>query len=126
MKEKQIIILNEMGDAVLMSDDPHSGTTLQIYPEGRRYETTYTKKFAERVPYKAPDPNEIRTHIPGEVAQVLVSKGQKIKKGETMMIYEAMKMKNIISSPFDAIIEDVFVTEGEKLPKGALLVKLAH
>lgn len=119
--KNKMFSLGEMGDAVLMSNDPTSGTTLQIHAEGRRYKTTYTKKFAERIPYKAPNHNEIRSYIPGEVAQIHVEIGQKVKKGETIMIYEAMKMKNIVSAPFDATVQEILVKEGDKLPKGALL-----
>ncbi len=122
--KKEMLSLGEMGDAVLMSNDPTSGTTLQIHAEGRRYKTTYTKKFAERIPYKSPNPNEIRSYIPGEVAQISVESGQNVKKGDTLMIYEAMKMKNIVSAPFDAVVKEILVKEGDKLPKGALLAML--
>lgn len=124
--EKEIISMPEVGDAVLMSNDLNYGIShIQVHVEGRKYKTTYTKKFMERKPWKAPDPNEIRSHIPGEVAELLVKKGSIVKKGDTIMIYEAMKMKNIISAPFDAIVEEVWVKQGEKLPKGALLATLS-
>ena len=54
-----------------------------------------------------------------------VKPGDKVKKGSKLMIYEAMKMKNVIVSPFDAVVESVEVKAGDKLPKGALLVKLS-
>ena len=38
------------------------------------------------------------------------------------MIYEAMKMKNIISAPFDGTIKSIAVKTGENLPKGAILI----
>ena len=47
-----------------------------------------------------------------------------VKKGAKLMVYEAMKMKNIISAPFDAIVKSVEVKVGDKLPKGAVLVYL--
>lgn len=106
----------------IMVDNPDS--YLQIVADGRKYKTTLTKKFLNRKPWKAPDPGQVRSFIPGEVFQLLVKSGDKVRKGDKMMIYEAMKMKNIITAPFDARIEEVFVEEGDKLPKGALLVKL--
>ena len=51
-----------------------------------------------------------------------VKPGQKVKKGEKMMVYEAMKMMNVITSPMDGIIKEVNVKVGEILPKGALLI----
>ncbi len=126
-EEKEILTLHEVGDAVLMSNDPDSGTAhIQVFVEGRKYRTALTKKFLERKPWKAPNPNEVRSHIPGEIASILVKEGDRVEKGETLMIYEAMKMKNIISAPFDARIVAVAVKEGDKLPKGALLMELGE
>ena len=116
----------DLGDAVLMSNDPNLFTDkIQIHECGRVYKTRYTRKFVERKKWEAPDPSQVRSIIPGSVTEVLVKPGDKVKKGAKLMIYEAMKMKNVIVSPFDAVVESVEVKAGDKLPKGALLVKLS-
>ena len=115
----------DLGDAVLMSNDPNLFTDkIQIHECGRVYKTRYTRKFMERKKWEAPNPSQVRSIIPGSVTEVLVKPGDKVKKGSRLMIYEAMKMKNVIVSPFDAVIESVEVKAGDKLPKGALLVIL--
>ena len=115
----------DLGDAVLMSNDPNLFTDkIQIHECGRVYKTRYTRKFVERKKWEAPNPNEVRSIIPGSVTEVLVKPGDKVKKGSKLMIYEAMKMKNVIVSPFDAVVESVEVKAGDKLPKGALLAVL--
>ena len=120
---KQIGSLREVGDAVLMSDDPNLFTDhIQVFTEGRKYKTLLTKKFAERKRWVAPNPNLIVSHIPGVVASINVKEGQRVKKGAKLMIYEAMKMKNIINAPFDGTIKSIAVKEGENLPKGAVLI----
>lgn len=120
---KDIVSLHEVNDAVLMSDDPNLFTDhIQVFTEGRRYRTMLTRKFAERKKWVAPDPNEIVSHIPGVVAAIYVKEGQKVKKGEKLMIYEAMKMKNIITAPFDGTIKSIAAQEGTNLPKGAILM----
>ena len=116
----------DLGDAVLMSNDPNLFTDkIQIHECGRVYKTRYTRKFVERKKWEAPNPNEVRSIIPGSVTEVLVKPGDKVKKGSKLMIYEAMKMKNVIAAPFDAVVQSVEVKAGDKLPKGALLVKLS-
>lgn len=116
----------DLGDAVLMSNDPNLFTDkIQIHECGRVYKTRYTRKFVERKKWEAPNPAEVRSIIPGSVTEVLVKPGDKVKKGSRLMIYEAMKMKNVITAPFDAVVERVEVKAGDKLPKGALLVKLS-
>lgn len=115
----------DLGDAVLMSNDPNLFTgKIQIHECGRVYKTRYTRKFMERKKWEAPNPSQVRSIIPGSVTEVLVKPGDKVKKGSKLMIYEAMKMKNVIVSPFDAVVESVEVKAGDKLPKGALLVIL--
>ena len=115
----------DLGDAVLMSNDPNLFTDkIQIHECGRVYKTRYTRKFMERKKWEAPNPSQVRSIIPGSVTEVLVKPGEKVKKGSRLMIYEAMKMKNVIVSPFDAVVESVEVKAGDKLPKGALLVIL--
>ena len=115
----------DLGDAVLMSNDPNLFTDkIQIHECGRVYKTRYTRKFMERKKWKAPNPSQVRSIIPGSVTEVLVKPGDKVKKGSKLMIYEAMKMKNVIVSPFDAVVESVEVKAGDKLPKGALLAIL--
>ncbi len=126
MEEKEIQSISaDLGDAVLMSNDPNIFTDkIQIHECGRQYKTLYTKKFLERKPWQAPNPNEVRSIIPGSVTEINVKEGAKVKKGEKLMIYEAMKMKNVIAAPFDAVVVSIEVKVGDKLPKGAVLVNL--
>lgn len=115
----------DLGDAVLMSNDPNLFTDkIQVHVCGRQYKTMYTRKFVERKKWEAPNPNLVRSIIPGSVTEIKVSAGDKVKKGACLMIYEAMKMKNRIVAPFNAIVESVEVKAGDKLPKGVILVKL--
>lgn len=116
----------DLGDAVLMSNDPNLFTDkIQVHVCGRQYKTRYTRKFVERKKWEAPNPNEVRSIIPGSVTQICVKEGTKVKKGTCLMIYEAMKMNNRIVAPFDATVKSIEVNKGDKLPKGALLVVLA-
>lgn len=116
----------DLGDAVLMSNDPNLFTDkIQVHVCGRQYKTRYTRKFMERKKWEAPNPNEVRSIIPGSVTEICVKEGTKVKKGTCLMIYEAMKMNNRIVAPFDATVKSIEVNKGDKLPKGALLVVLA-
>jgi len=116
----------DLGDAVLMSNDPNLFTDkIQVHVCGRQYKTRYTRKFVERKKWEAPNRNEVRSIIPGSVTEICVKEGAKVKKGTCLMIYEAMKMNNRIVAPFDATVKSIEVNKGDKLPKGALLVVLA-
>ncbi len=97
---------------------------LQIHEQGRKYKTLLTKKYQERQVWKEPDPKDILSIIPGSVTSINVKAGDRVKRGDMLMVYEAMKMQNIISAPFDALVKSVNVREGDKLPKGHLLIVL--
>jgi biotin carboxyl carrier protein len=88
------------------------------------YETRFTKKFQDRKKYVAPDPNNVRCHIPGVIQKINVKQGQKVRKGDSLCILEAMKMQNDILCPFDAKIRTINVEPGRMVTKGELLMEL--
>ena len=67
---------------------------------------------------------DITAPMPGLLLSIEVEVGAEIKKGEALVILEAMKMENVIKSPSDGIIKKITVTEGEAVEKGALLIVL--
>lgn len=98
---------------------------LQIFPDARKYKTTYTTKYRNRKVWRKPDLQEIKSVIPGVVTSFTVKEGDHVQKGEELMIYEAMKMQNIILAPFDGTVEKILVKEREKLAKGVIMIYLA-
>ena len=74
--------------------------------------------------WKKPDLQEIKSVIPGVVTSFTVKEGDHVQKGEELMIYEAMKMQNIILAPFDGTVEKILVKEREKLAKGVIMIYL--
>lgn len=98
--------------------------TLQISPDASKYKTILTKKVRKRKPWKRPDLQEIHSIIPGTVSEIKINIADHVKKGDELMVYEAMKMQNIIRAPFDGTVEKIFVKEGEKLAKGVLMIYL--
>ncbi|MDG5799107.1 biotin/lipoyl-binding protein [Marinilabiliaceae bacterium ANBcel2] len=90
----------------------------------RRYKTLLTIKYAQRKAYVPPNPNEIRSVIPGTIIELKKKKGAKLKAGETILILEAMKMLNKVAMPFDGKIKKIHVSKGQKIAKGHLMVEL--
>jgi len=64
---------------------------------------------------------EVKSPMPGLVLKVKKQKGESIKKGEAVLILEAMKMENEIKSPADGILEEIFVKEGTAIEKNISL-----
>ena len=59
--------------------------------------------------------------MPGTVVAVMVEEGQKVVKGQTLLVLEAMKMENQITAPKDGKITSLKVKNGEKVAGGAVL-----
>ena len=97
---------------------------LQVMTSGRVYQTLLTKKYKSRTQWAKPNPQQIKSIIPGTVTEITVKTGDSVKKGDRIMVYEAMKMQNIILAPFNGVVESIFVEEGVKLPKGYLMIYL--
>ena len=65
---------------------------------------------------------KIKSQMPGKILRVSIKAGDVVKKGQAVMVMEAMKMENEIKSPQDGTIKEVKVTEGQAIETGAELV----
>ena len=63
----------------------------------------------------------VSSPMPGNILAVNVANGTAVKKGDVLMILEAMKMENEIMSPCDGTILSVNVTKGASVETGAVL-----
>lgn len=68
---------------------------------------------------------EIKAPMPGLVLNILVAVGQEIKKGDNLLILEAMKMENIIKSTTDGVVKAILVDKGDKVEKNAILLQFS-
>lgn len=75
---------------------------------------------------KKSDSGEISSPMPGRVLKINVEEGIRVKKGELLMVVEAMKMENNIYSPFDAQIDKIMVKQGDNVEANARLVHLTE
>ena len=67
--------------------------------------------------------SEIKSPMPGLVLDILVKAGDTIKKGDQVLILEAMKMENILKSQTDAVVKSIEVESGIAVEKGQILIK---
>ncbi|WP_291914791.1 biotin/lipoyl-containing protein [Chitinophaga sp. CB10] len=68
--------------------------------------------------------NDIKAPMPGLVLKVLVEPGQAIRKGDPVLILEAMKMENVFKAAADAIVREIKVSERTAVEKGEVLIVL--
>jgi len=68
--------------------------------------------------------NDLKAPMPGLVLDVLVKEGQQIKKGENLLVLEAMKMENNLKALSDAVVKKVNVGKGARVEKNEILIEL--
>ena len=66
----------------------------------------------------------VNSELPGTVTKINVAAGQHVKRGEVLLVVEAMKMANDIVSEVDGTVQRVAVTQGQSVNQGDLLVEM--
>jgi acetyl/propionyl-CoA carboxylase alpha subunit len=95
------------GDAVLVSY------------KGRQYRVE--KKVSRARAGAGASSGELRAPMPGQIVDVRVSEGQDVKKGDTLLVLEAMKTQQPFPAPFDGKVAKLNVAKGDQVPDGHLL-----
>ena len=76
----------------------------------------FTTKSTNTVQY-------ILAPMPGLILEINIRVGQEIKENDTLLILEAMKMENIITSPRHGIIKSITINKGDAVQKNQLLIE---
>jgi len=95
----------------------------QLIIDDTVYETKLTRKFRLRKKYAAPNPKHLNAFIPGIIRDIYITPGQFVKEGEKILILEAMKMKNTVTSEISGQVKEIKVTSGNMVTKNQLLIE---
>jgi biotin carboxyl carrier protein len=106
-----------------MGDKAKNAEFSELALESGNYETRLNKKFAQRKLYEKPDSRLVKAVIPGVIAEIEASAGKSVKRGDVLLVLEAMKMRNLIKAPHDGRIAAVHVASGDKVVKGQVLIE---
>ncbi len=88
-----------------------------------QYETRLTEKFKYRRPFSKPDPKHVLAYIPGVIQEVRVKAGQTVKWGDSLLVLEAMKMRNDVTAPHNGTVKTVHIQKNERVMKNQLLIE---
>lgn len=97
--------LQLQGNEAILDDGIHRLRLVEVSEE--------RPKVVERHPVGAGTVVHVRSSMPGRVVRVAVAPGSPVRRGDTLVVLEAMKMQNEIPSPGDGIVRQVEVSEGE-------------
>jgi len=110
----------------IKTEETNENTDSEVFQtlliEDVKYKTRLTKKFLNRKPYEPVNPKKVLSFIPGTIKKIYTSKGKKVKAGDKLIDLEAMKMVNTIFAHENNIIADIYIKEGDMVPKNQLLI----
>lgn len=66
---------------------------------------------------------DIKAPMPGLIFDIKVKEGDTVKKGDPVLILEAMKMENILKSPGDGVVKTIKIKKGESVEKNQVLIQ---
>lgn len=75
--------------------------------------------------YRRPDPYRLEAFMPGTIQEICVKEGNKVKKGQKVLVLDAMKMDNELLAPVNGVVKKVCVQSGVSVPKHTLLIEFA-
>jgi biotin carboxyl carrier protein len=90
---------------------------------GAVYTTRLTTKFKNRIQWTPPDRRKVLAVIPGNIQKLMVAEGDEVAAGDSMMILEAMKMRNEIKASHQGVIKAINVKVGDQVSKSFLLLE---
>ncbi len=67
----------------------------------------------------------IHSPMPGLIVDIMVKIGDRVKKGQTLLIQEAMKMQMKLRAPSEGVVKFISTSPGSQVEKGVLLISLA-
>ncbi|MCU0645753.1 MAG: acetyl-CoA carboxylase biotin carboxyl carrier protein subunit, partial [bacterium] len=97
----------------------HKGNSLEFLVEDERT-ARLKKSISQSVSHKVE--KDLKAPMPGMIVLIEVKPGQHLKKGDGLLIIEAMKMENEIKAPFDCMVKEIKVQERQAVEKGQVLV----
>jgi 3-methylcrotonyl-CoA carboxylase alpha subunit len=95
-----------------------------VFVDGHVYEVTLEDAARPARRPRATGHDHLAAPMPASVVKVLVAVGQRVERGTTLVVLEAMKMELPLKAPHDAVVAAVRCAEGELVQPGVTLVDL--
>jgi 3-methylcrotonyl-CoA carboxylase alpha subunit len=114
-----------LGDRALGADVVRDGDALHVFALGRHRVFSLVDPVGTA---GEPDQDEDRlcAPMPGRIAAIHAAPGERVRRGQLLLVIEAMKMEHAIVAPHDGAVEEVRYRVGDQVEEGAMLVSLSE
>ncbi|MES2102858.1 MAG: acetyl/propionyl/methylcrotonyl-CoA carboxylase subunit alpha [Pseudomonadota bacterium] len=111
----------KLGEQTVHGTVVRDGESVHVFTGGNHTVLHYADPLAHAGETEA-EGGRLTAPMPGKIVAVMVGKGQEVKKGDALMIMEAMKMEHTISAPMDGIVDEVLYAVADQVAEGAQLL----
>lgn len=101
------------------------GDVAWVSHRGETYRLSAVPRFASRTAPRHEETHSLQSPMPGRVLGVRTAAGATVRKGDTLVLVEAMKMEHAVRAPGDGTVTRVLVAEGQMVGLGDVLVEMA-
>lgn len=113
------VTVNGREYSVLIEED-------KVVVDGREYDVDIQPRNAEVIPrVQSDEGTPVTAQMPGKVIRNLVSVGDHVQTGETILVLEAMKMEMPINAPVGGTVSSITVSSGDQVSTGQVLASIA-
>jgi biotin carboxyl carrier protein len=128
-EHKYHAIINNQSLTVELVNIDETGKQMSIVVNGVKYQVALQNQFDALLKQLGMDKlaagkvNNIKAPMPGLVLRINVAVGDTIKKGDALLVLEAMKMENVIKAAGDGVVKKINAVEKTAVEKGSILIE---
>jgi 3-methylcrotonyl-CoA carboxylase alpha subunit len=112
----------KLGAASMHGTVRRDGDLFHVFTGGRHFVLFYNDPMAHAGELETAG-GRLTAPMPGKVVAVIAAKGQQVRKGDPLVIMEAMKMEHTIAAPADGLVEEILYQVGDQVADGAPLLE---
>ncbi|MFX0085673.1 MAG: acetyl-CoA carboxylase biotin carboxyl carrier protein subunit [Candidatus Hodarchaeota archaeon] len=95
-----------------------------IHIDGQDYELKRVSELEDEFEAVEEEKGRLTSPMPGRIVKLLVKPGDRVKKGQELIIIEAMKMENKICAPYNGIVSRVYYPVGDQIEANVALMDI--
>ncbi|MGQ4891661.1 MAG: biotin/lipoyl-containing protein [Candidatus Njordarchaeia archaeon] len=117
--EEYTVTIDKERKLFIIDGTPYNANIVRV-PAKKKYAPLKPKRFDKTEPSR----RNIIAPITGKIVEILVKEGEKVNKGDPVIVIESMKIRNMINSGRKGKVERINVKIGQTVVKGEVLIEL--
>ncbi len=114
-------VLVEIGEEIKLVHVARTESSWWVHIDGRAHEVRFHEHGTKG---PASDEGSLVAPMPGTILDLLVEQGQRVRKGQALMVLEAMKMEHRVSAPKAGEITKLHFKKGDRVEMGSVLIEI--